>query len=90
MPYKGSEDWVAELEQSGTLVEDQPWQPWYAQSGKGQRYAPAGYATMYHPAAAPLRSFGFVTIRLAGHMAPTFIPPASLTMITRFLTNQPY
>ena len=89
VPYKGSEDWVTELEAEGVLKETEAWRPWFSNTGKG-RYAPSGYATMYKPAAAPERSFGFVTIRLAGHMVPTFMPKASLEMISRFLGGKPY
>ena len=45
---------------------------------------------MYTPTAAPKRSFGFLTIRLAGHMVPTFMPAASLQMFERFLAGKPY
>ena len=89
MPYKGSEEWVTDLESMGVLTESQAWRPWYATKGSG-RYAPAGYATMYKVVGHPFRSFGFVTIRLAGHMVPTFMPAASLNMISKFLSSQPY
>ena len=89
VPYKGSEEWVDDLETSGVLTQTEAWRPWYLTHGKG-RYAPSGYATAYKPAAAPERTFNFVTIRLAGHMVPTFMPSASLAMIERFLAYQPY
>ena len=89
MPYKGSEDWVDQLEGMQVLTSTEAWRPWYATSGKG-RYAPAGYATMYTPTAAPKRSFGFVTIRLAGHMVPTFQPEAALAFIARFFRGEAF
>ena len=39
---------------------------------------------------APAKDFSFVTIRLAGHMVPTFQPAASLAFFERFLAKTPY
>jgi len=89
VPYKGSEDWVAALEAIGVLEETEAWRPWYATSGSG-RYAPAGYATMYKPTTAPERSFAFVTVRLAGHMVPTFMPAYGFDLFSRVLSGAPY
>ena len=50
---------------------------------------PAGYVTTYTVAGAPSVDFSFVTIRLAGHMVPTFQPAASLAFFTRFLAAEP-
>ena len=45
--------------------------------------------TTYTVAGAPSVDFSFVTIRLAGHMVPTFQPAASLAFFTRFLAAEP-
>lgn len=89
VPYKGSEDWVAALEGEGVLEETEAWRPWYLSSSGSGRYAPAGYATMYKEKASG-RSFGFVTVRLAGHMVPTFTPAAAFDLFSRFLAGEPY
>lgn len=88
MPYKGSEDWVAQLETNGVLKEEEAWRPWYGTSGKG-RYAPAGYATTYTEKTTG-NSFSYVTVRLAGHMVPTFMPSYGYDLVSRFLAGEPY
>ena len=50
---------------------------------------PAGYVTKYSVAGADTE-FHFLTIRLAGHMVPTFQPAASLSFFTRFLADKPF
>lgn len=89
MPYKGTEAWVTEMEADGVIEEKEAWRPWFATSGKGH-YAPAGYATHYTPKATPANTFDLVTIRVAGHMVPTFMPAAAFSMFEKFLTYQPY
>ena len=86
MPYKGNEQWIGELEAAGELKEKEPWRPWY--TGKSSS-APAGYVTTYTVPWHPLKDFAFVTIRLAGHMVPTFQPAASAAFFERFIAGQP-
>jgi hypothetical protein len=86
VPYKGNEEWITGLEKDGTLSEVEAWRPWY--TGNKDR-APSGYATKYSVSGSA-NELNFVTIRLAGHMVPTFQPAASLAMFERFLGGQPY
>ena len=88
MPYKGNEEWITGLESQGLLVESEAWRPWYVGTGENKGI-PAGYATNYTVAGSS-NDFSFVTIRLAGHMVPTFQPAASLAFFTRFIAGQPY
>ena len=50
---------------------------------------PAGYATTYNVTGAP-HDFSFVTIRLAGHMVPTFQPAAAFSFFSRYMAKQPF
>jgi len=86
VPYKGNEEWIDALEAAGTIKETEAWRPWFTKKG-GSR-APAGYATSYSVPAAPSLDFSFVTIRLAGHMVPTFQPEASLAFYQRFIDGE--
>lgn len=79
VPYNGNEDWILGLEEQGILSETESWKPWYSTN----KVTPAGYSTAYTSSGSNL-DFTFKTIRLAGHMAPTFQPSASLTMISDF------
>ena len=88
MPYKGNEEWIDGLEKAGTLTQQQAWQPWFTGDKKGGR-APAGYVTTY-VGSDPSLDFSFVTIRLAGHMVPTFQPAAALAMFERFVDGKPF
>ena len=74
------------VEKAGHLKEKDAWRQWYIE---GKSRAPAGYVTTYSVPSHPLRDFSFVTIRLAGHMVPTFQPAASLAFFTRFLAAEP-
>lgn len=82
VPYNGNEDWIFGLEEQGLLRETKPWTPWFTSN----HVAPAGYITKYQ-APGSTTDFAFVTLRLAGHMAPTFQPEASLVMFTDFLAG---
>ncbi len=90
VPYKGNEELVANLETAGSLVEKAPWQPWYAEENR----APAGYVTTYSVPGKTFPSKGpdasFLTIRLAGHMVPTFQPEAALAFIARFFRGEEF
>ena len=90
VPYKGNEELVTNLETAGSLVEKAPWQPWYAE--KGSQKAPAGYVTTYSVPGKTFPSKGpdasFLTIRLAGHMVPTFQPEAALAFISRYFRGE--
>jgi len=86
VPYKGNEEWIDGLKEQGLLSEAEAWRPWYAD---GTAHVPAGYATKYTVKDSE-HSFNFVTIRLAGHMVPTFQPQAALSFFTRFLQGKPY
>ena len=54
VPYKGNEEWTAQLEAEGVLVEKAPWHPWTVDSDA----VPAGYATTYSVPGAPSRKKG--------------------------------
>merc|ERR1712054_109614 len=89
VPYNGNEAWIAELEEKGDLEETKPWTPWYSSS---KSTTPSGYITKYQapgllPVLGASPDFSFATIRLAGHMAPTFQPEASLAMLRSFLAG---
>ena len=75
-----------------SLVEKAPWQPWYAE--KGSQKAPAGYVTTYSVPGKTFPSKGpdasFLTIRLAGHMVPTFQPEAALAFISRYFRGEAF
>ena len=92
VPYKGNEELVTNLETAGSLVEKAPWQPWYAE--KGSQKAPAGYVTTYSVPGKTFQSKGpdasFLTIRLAGHMVPTFQPEAALAFISRYFRGEEF
>jgi len=85
VPYKGNEEWINMLVSAGTLSEDKAWRPWYTKP----RTPPAGYVTTYDVSGAPQKDFSFATIRLAGHMVPTFQAAAALAFFERFLGADP-
>jgi len=87
VPYIGNEEWIASLETSGVLAEKDAWRPWYLKVGAGK--PPAGYVTTYTVAGASDKDFSFATIRLAGHMVPTFQPAPALAFFERFLGAKP-
>jgi len=87
VPYKGNEEWITQLEGQGLLTETKPWAPWYGSQGSR---APAGYVVTYEVPAAPQFDFAFVTIRVSGHMVPTFQPGPSYDFFERFLSKSPY
>ena len=87
VPYKGNEEWIDALEKTGTIAEKEAWRPWY--TAKDSR-APSGYVTSYTVPSAPKLDFSFVTIRLAGHMVPTFQPAASLAFYQRFVDGEAF
>jgi len=76
VPYNGNEDWISLLEENGDLRETKSWAPWFTSN----RAAPAGYVTRYQ-APNGAHDFSFQTIRLSGHMVPTFQPEAGFVMI---------
>eukprot|EP00659_Diplonema_papillatum_P020423 gene20423-31436_t len=83
VPYVGNEEWTTKMAADGHMTKTQAWHPWYASSG-----IPAGYATNYNVTGVPGKTFTFITIRLAGHMVPTFQPGPALAFITRFFNDQ--
>lgn len=87
VPYKGNEEWTTGLAEQGILKENKPWHPWYVEGAPA--HIPAGYATTYTVPGTSF-DFSFVTIRLAGHMVPTFQPQASLSFFERFLAGTPF
>jgi len=80
VPYIGNEEWIDELESRGVLKEKEPWAPWFT----ANKAAPAGYVTKYTVPGSD-QPFSFVTVRLAGHMVPTFMPEAALALFTTFV-----
>jgi carboxypeptidase C (cathepsin A) len=86
VPYKGNEEWTTKLAADGFVRETAKWHPWYAtESHRGENHAPAGYATSYKSNTGI--NFQFVTIRLAGHMVPTYQSDVSFRMIERFFAD---
>lgn len=88
VPYKGNEEWTTGMAEKGHVTPKASWHPWYSTaSGQSEGYPPAGYATEY---TSPTGfDFSFVTVRLAGHMVPTFQPAAAFTLFSRFLGKTP-
>merc|ERR1712137_1183752 len=64
---------------NGDVRETKSWAPWFTSN----RAAPAGYVTRYQ-APEGAHDFSFQTIRLSGHMVPTFQPEAGFVMIKDF------
>lgn len=87
VPYKGNEEWITSLVKAGDLTEAVGWKPWFNDAWPDM---PAGYVTSYNVTGAPTKDFSFLTIRLAGHMVPTFQPASSLSFFTRFLQHKPF
>jgi len=85
VPYTGNEEWTTGLAADGVVTETQAWRPWYA-TGSG---IPAGYVTSYSVANST-QDFAFLTIRLAGHMVPTFRPDAAFSFFSKYLSGEPY
>jgi len=82
VPYIGNEEWTTDLAKKGVVTEKEAWRPWYATES-----VPAGYVTSYNVVNATT-DFSFVTIRLAGHMVPTYRPKASFAFFSRFLAGE--
>ncbi|GAB5353110.1 hypothetical protein AAMO2058_000010300 [Amorphochlora amoebiformis] len=82
VPYLGTEEWTSRMAENGVVKVNKAWHPWYIDSSSEY---PAGSATLATSVAG--HSFTFLTIRLAGHMVPTFRPKASLTFFERFLNG---
>jgi len=83
VPYNGNEEWIGELESQGVLKEEKPWTPWFTSNNSG---TPAGYVTKYSVPGSD-QVFEFRTIRLAGHMVPSFRPEAAFDMFSRFVAG---
>lgn len=89
VPYKGNEEWIGNLEATGAIAEKEAWRPWFEDDSAR---VPAGYVTSFSVKGAEQDDieFHFLTIRLAGHMVPTFQPGPSLSFFKRFLASEPY
>jgi len=81
VPEWGTEEWVREL---GFEVK-KGWRPWLAPLTDGAEPQRAGYVIDYDT-----NGFRLVTIQGAGHMVPTYKPNFALTMITKFLRDEPF
>ena len=90
VPYKGNEEWITSLVDAGDLSEKSAWKPWYTNKSLLHLSAPAGYVTSYTVEKGTPYDFSFLTIRLAGHMVPTFQPSAALAFFERFLSAEPF
>jgi len=86
VPYKGNEEWTEGLAATGAIDVNKAWHPWFSDNVP---YMPAGYATTYSVVGAET-DFSFVTIRLAGHMVPTFQPEAAFSFFKRYLEKKPF
>ena len=82
VPYWGTEEWTREL---GFKVKTD-WHPWMAEHLNRPGMLRAGYAIEYDTPA----QFQFITVQGAGHLVPTFKPHFALTMITKFLKDEPF
>lgn len=82
VPYTGNEEWIADLEAKGVFKEVKPWTPWYT----GNKVTPAGYLTQYSVPGSD-QTFEFQTIRLAGHMVPSYQPEAAFDLFARFVVE---
>eukprot|EP01062_Namystynia_karyoxenos_P024771 TRINITY_DN19684_c1_g1_i1.p1 TRINITY_DN19684_c1_g1~~TRINITY_DN19684_c1_g1_i1.p1 ORF type:complete len:504 (+),score=203.26 TRINITY_DN19684_c1_g1_i1:78-1514(+) len=85
VPYIGNEEWTTALAATGAITETAAWHPWYVNNSM----IPAGYATNYNVTGAST-DFAFVTVRLGGHMVPTFRPVAAFELFSRFLARRPF
>lgn len=82
VPYNGYEDMLGDFENQGLISESVPWSPYFTNNTA----APAGYLTKYTVTTGKQLDLHFATIRLAGHMAPQFMPEASFTMFRDWLS----
>lgn len=82
VPYIGNEEWIGDLESRGVLEVLSPWTPWYTSN----RVTPAGYITRYTVPGSD-KDFTFMTVRLAGHMVPSFRPGAAFDLFSRFVAG---
>jgi len=87
VPYKGNEEFIEAMANKGDLILNKAWHPWYAEGAEA--HVPAGYATTYTVPDSEM-DFSFITIRLAGHMVPTFQPRPSLSFIKTFFAGDPF
>ena len=81
VPYKGNEEWTTAV--TGT-AENKGWHPWFTPQVPNM---PAGYSTTYNVTGSP-HDFSFVTIRLAGHMVPTFQPAPAYHFFSEFIAGR--
>mmetsp|Transcript_10166 Transcript_10166/g.16387 ORF Transcript_10166/g.16387 Transcript_10166/m.16387 type:complete len:504 (-) Transcript_10166:49-1560(-) len=90
VPYVGTEQWTTGLAEKGVLEQTSSWHPWHVgNNANSGRSIPAGYATTYKTKNSG-NDFTFLTIRLAGHMVPTYRPVAALDFFTRFLNGETF
>lgn len=87
VPYNGNEEWTTDLAKQKLIKQTAAWHPWFTQGQNGGSFAPAGYATTYSVEDSD-KTFQFVTIRLAGHMVPSFRPKASFTFFEKYLAGE--
>ena len=93
VPYLSNEEWIGLMEAQGHIVETEAWRPWFTDGDT----VPSGSVTSYKPMNTSENSdggnaldFTFLTIRLAGHMVPTYQPGPSLYFLQKFLAGEPY
>eukprot|EP00656_Telonema_subtile_P007169 TRINITY_DN1335_c0_g1_i3.p1 TRINITY_DN1335_c0_g1~~TRINITY_DN1335_c0_g1_i3.p1 ORF type:complete len:250 (-),score=49.71 TRINITY_DN1335_c0_g1_i3:156-905(-) len=84
VPYIGNEEWTVGMETLGVVKEKQPWHPWYLSTVTSM---PAGYATTYSVPGKD-HEFSFVTVRLAGHEVPHYLPQPAFELFSKFLQGQ--
>ena len=84
VPLTGNEEWVDELEQSGAIVEDAAWHPWFTAETPSM---PAGYVTTYK-VVGTAQDFSFLTIRLAGHMVGETLSGGGFACLTNLLSQR--
>lgn len=66
------------------LTVKSPWKPWRAEHLDGSSAQRAGYVKTY-----TTNDFTFATVQGAGHMVPTYKPHFALTMLSKWLKNEP-
>lgn len=91
VPFQGDEEWIGDLVKQGVLEVARPWEPWRSPSNSTSPCFEtsdgpvAGSVTSYNVLGVPGKHFSYVTVRLAGHVVPTFRPQAALQLISDFL-----
>jgi len=82
VPTWGTVDWIDSLE----LPVEKEWRQWLSPltDDAGATAQRAGYVKNY-----AVNNFTFATVQGAGHLVPTYKPKFALTLISKWLKNEP-